>query len=106
MTWAPTHMTYGYNNRSAMLRLPQSRFCIENRAADMCMNPYLSLGMTAAAMTEGIVNKYLPGDPLNQDLYSMSEEAITNSGGEARSRAQERSTIGPSGGFSDERALG
>ena len=46
----------------------------------MCMNPYLSLGMTAAAMTEGIVNKYLPGDPLNQDLYSMSEEAITNSG--------------------------
>ena len=80
VTWAPTHMTYGYNNRSAMLRLPQSRFCIENRAADMCMNPYLSLGMTAAAMTEGIVNKYLPGDPLNQDLYSMSEEAITNSG--------------------------
>ena len=80
VTWAPTHMTYGYNNRSAMLRLPQSRFCIENRAADMCMNPYLSLGMTAAAMTEGIVKKYLPGDPLNQDLYSMSEEAITNSG--------------------------
>ena len=25
VTWAPTHMTYGYNNRSAMLRLPQSQ---------------------------------------------------------------------------------
>ena len=80
VTWAPTHMTYGYNNRSAMLRLPQSRFCIENRAADMCMNPYLSLGMTAAAMTEGVVNGYSPGEPLNQDLYEMSEEALVNSG--------------------------
>jgi len=80
VTWAPTHMTYGYNNRSAMLRLPQNRFCIENRAADMCMNPYLSLGMTAAAMTEGIVKEYSPGEPLNQDLYEMTEEDITNSG--------------------------
>ena len=80
VTWAPTHMTYGYNNRSAMLRLPQSRFCYENRAADMCMNPYLSLGMTAAAMTEGVVNGYSPGDPLNQDLYEMSEEALVSSG--------------------------
>ena len=31
-TWAPTHVTYGPNNRSAMLRLPQNRYCIENRA--------------------------------------------------------------------------
>ena len=37
-TWAPTHMAYGQNNRSAMLRLPQSRFAIENRAADMCIS--------------------------------------------------------------------
>jgi glutamine synthetase len=73
-------MTYGYNNRSAMLRLPQSRFCIENRAADMCMNPYLALGMTTAAMTEGVVNQYSAGAPLNQDLYEMNEEAIKNSG--------------------------
>ena len=79
-TWAPTHMTYGYNNRSAMLRLPQSRFAIENRAADMCMNPYLSLGMTTAAMVEGVLNKYDPGKPLNQDLYIMSDEAIAAAG--------------------------
>lgn len=80
VTWAPTHMTYGYNNRSAMLRLPQSRFCIENRAADMCMNPYLGLGMTAAAMVEGAVQKYNPGEPLNQDLYAMTEEQLAASG--------------------------
>ena len=80
VTWAPTHMTYGYNNRSAMLRLPQSRFCIENRAADMCMNPYLSLGMSTAAIVEGIVNSYDAGEPLNQDLYSMSDTDIERSG--------------------------
>ena len=80
VTWAPTHMTYGYNNRSAMLRLPQSRFCIENRAADMCMNPYLALGMTAAAMTDGVVNLYDPGEPLNADLYSLTPEEIARSG--------------------------
>lgn len=80
VTWAPTHMTYGYNNRSAMLRLPQSRFCIENRAADMCMNPYLALGMTAAAMIEGIVKGYDPGKPLNQDLYSMTQDELAASG--------------------------
>jgi glutamine synthetase len=76
VTWAPTHMTYGHNNRSAMLRLPQSRYCIENRAADMCMNPYLALGMTVAAMVEGVVNQYEAGNPLNEDLYSMSEEQL------------------------------
>ena len=30
VTWAPTYITYGFNNRSAMLRLPQARFAIEN----------------------------------------------------------------------------
>lgn len=74
LTWAPTHMTYGNNNRSAMVRLPQTRFCIENRASDMCMNPYLALGLTTAAMVDGVVNKVDPGKPVNRDLYSMSDE--------------------------------
>ena len=70
-TWAPTHITYGHNNRSAMLRLPQNRFCIENRAADMCMNPYLGLGMSLAASVDGIVNKIDPGPSADEDLYVM-----------------------------------
>jgi len=72
-TWAPTHMAYGSNNRSAMLRLPQSRFAIENRAADMCMNPYMSLGMMLAAQVEGLVNKLDPGPSLDEDLYVMDD---------------------------------
>jgi len=72
-TWAPTHMAYGKNNRSAMLRLPQSRYAIENRAADMCMNPYLGLGMMLAASVDGIVNKISPGKSLDEDLYVMDD---------------------------------
>ncbi len=73
-TWAPTHITYGHNNRSAMLRMPQNRYCIENRAADMCMNPYLSLGMSLAASVDGIVNKMDPGPSADTDLYVLSEK--------------------------------
>jgi len=72
VTWAPTHITYGVNNRSAMLRLPQARFAIENRAVDMCVNPYLSLAMHAAASLEGIRQKLDPGPALNKSLYDMS----------------------------------
>ncbi len=79
-TWAPTHMAYGMNNRSAMLRLPQSRFCIENRAADMCMNPYLSFSLSIAAMSYGMDNRSHPGEPLNQDLYVMSDAQLNDSG--------------------------
>ena len=73
-TWAPTHITYGHNNRSAMLRMPQNRFCIENRAADMCMNPYLSLGMSLAASVDGVVNKMDPGPSSDTDLYLLDEK--------------------------------
>ena len=79
-TWAPTHMTYGNNNRSAMLRLPQNRFCIENRASDMCLNPYLALAMTTAAAVRGVIDGTDPGPPFNQDLYVATGEDIRSGG--------------------------
>ena len=75
-------MTYGMNNRSCMLRLPQNRFCIENRAADMCMNPYLSLGMTTAATVAGVTEAIDPGPSLDKDLYQLTDEEIRASGGQ------------------------
>jgi len=38
-SWAPVLVAWGKNNRSAMLRLPGNRHCIENRAVDMSVNP-------------------------------------------------------------------
>ncbi|MEM7207465.1 MAG: glutamine synthetase [Pseudomonadota bacterium] len=80
VTWAPTNITYGNNNRSAQFRLPQNRFCIENRAADMCMNVYLSLGITLAATMEGIAEQIDPGEPSNFDLYALSDEEMAERG--------------------------
>jgi glutamine synthetase len=74
VTWAPTHITYGVNNRSAMLRFPQARFAIENRAVDMCVNPYLGLAMTCAVSLKGINEQIDPGPPLSKSLYDLTAE--------------------------------
>jgi glutamine synthetase len=80
VTWAPTNITYGHNNRSAQFRLPQNRYCIENRAADMTMNVYLALSMTMSAAVEGIEKKIHPGDPTDQDLYNMTDSEFKKLG--------------------------
>lgn len=80
LTWAPTHMCYGNNNRSAMLRLPQTRKAIENRAADMSLNPYLALAMTMGASLEGVVSRLDPGKPVNKPLYDMTPGELAEAG--------------------------
>jgi len=79
-TWAPTNITYGHNNRSAQFRLPQNRYCIENRAADMTMNVYLALAMTSSATLEGIEDKIDPGKATDRDLYQMTEDEFKKLG--------------------------
>ena len=73
LTWAPTHITYGHNNRSAMIRLPQRRKAIENRACDMSVNAYLALAMTVAASVEGLEDRLDPGPPLDRPAYDLTE---------------------------------
>lgn len=80
VTWAPTNITYGHNNRSAQFRLPQSRHCIENRAADMTMNVYLALAMTLTAAVEGIEAETDPGPPTDRDLYAMTDRDFAELG--------------------------
>ena len=81
VTWAPTHITYGHNNRSAMLRLPQARFAIENRATDMTMNAYLSMAMTVAAGLEGIRDNIDPGPPTEISTYDAASTATLAAAG-------------------------
>lgn len=76
VTWAPTHICYGENNRSAMFRLPQPRRAIENRASDMSINAYLGLAMTGAATLEGLTRRKHPGAPVNRSLYDLSRDEI------------------------------
>lgn len=80
VTWAPTNITYGHNNRSAQFRLPQSRYCIENRAADMTQNIYLTLAMTLSAALEGMEQAIDPGPATDRDLYQMTAEDFEAAG--------------------------
>lgn len=72
ISWAPVLTAYGKNNRSAMLRLPLNRYCIENRSPDMSVNAYLAAAVQLAAGLEGIEQKLDPGEPLNENCYNLS----------------------------------
>jgi glutamine synthetase len=80
LTWAPTHVTYGHNNRSAMIRLPQRRNAIENRACDMAVNAYLALAMTVGASLEGLERGIDPGRPLDRPAYDLTEDDMRELG--------------------------
>ncbi len=79
-SWAPVLVAWGKNNRSAMLRLPGNRQCIENRAVDMSVNPYLAAAITLAAGLDGIENELDPGAPLNDDLYRRGTKELKAAG--------------------------
>ncbi len=74
VSWAPVLKGYGNNNRSAMLRLPMSRPVIENRSPDMSCNPYLTAAIHLAAGMEGMSSGIDPGEPLNMNLYEMTDD--------------------------------
>jgi glutamine synthetase len=73
MSWAPVLRCYGRNNRSAMLRLPMNRYCVENRAPDISTNFYLTAAFSLAAGMEGITRAADPGAPWNENLYALVE---------------------------------
>lgn len=79
-SWAPVLVAWGKNNRSAMLRLPGNRYCVENRAVDMSTNPYLSAAISLAAGLDGIERELDPGEPLNDDLYRRGRKELKLAG--------------------------
>lgn len=80
VSWAPVLAAYGQNNRSAMLRLPLNRYCVENRAPDMSVNPYLAAAYHLAAGLEGIERELDPGEPLNDNLYGRTRRQLKAEG--------------------------
>lgn len=73
-SWAPTKISYGHNNRSCMLRLPDNRPAIENRSVDAAANTYLTAAFMLAAGLEGIRDGIDPGQP--QDTVSYTDDRI------------------------------
>jgi glutamine synthetase len=54
-----------------MMRLPDGRSCVENRATDPSCNMYLGLAMSLAAGLDGIERDLDPGEPQTESLYGM-----------------------------------
>jgi glutamine synthetase len=68
-TWAPNTVTYGGNNRTHMVRIPDSgRF--ELRLMDGAANPYLMQAGILAAGLDGAANQRDPGKRLDIDMYT------------------------------------
>ncbi len=69
-TWSPIWISYGYNNRTQMLRIPGPGR-IEDRTIDGSCNPYLAAAAVLAAGLDGIENGLDAGEPNSENLYSI-----------------------------------
>jgi glutamine synthetase len=78
-TWAPAYATYGGNNRTQMLRVPDAGR-VENRTCDGSANPYLALTVLLAAGLDGIDRNLDPGEPSQDNLYTLSDEEVAARG--------------------------
>ena len=78
-TWAPAYATYGGNNRTQMLRVPEAGR-VENRAVDGSANPYLAMAAQLAAGLDGIDRGLDPGEPNKDNLYLLSADEVGGRG--------------------------
>jgi glutamine synthetase len=78
-TWSPVWISYGYNNRTQMLRIPAPGR-IEDRTVDGSCNPYLAAAAVLASGLDGVANGLDAGEPNSENLYSFSYEELTARG--------------------------
>jgi len=75
---APVYVSWGRQNRSALLRVPSFKNAtscrVEYRTPDPATNPYLSLSAMLGAGLAGIKDKLDLGNPIEEDIYTMSKE--------------------------------
>jgi glutamine synthetase len=74
-TWSPVWISYGYNNRTQMLRIPAPGR-VEDRTVDGSTNPYLAATVILAAGIDGIENRIDPGEPNSENLYSIPYDEL------------------------------
>jgi glutamine synthetase len=74
-TWSPVWISYGYNNRTQMLRIPAPGR-VEDRTVDGSCNPYLAAAVILAAGIDGIENRIDPGEPNSENLYAIPHDEL------------------------------
>jgi len=78
---APVNLVMSARNRSAGIRIPMysnnpKTKRLEFRCPDPTCNGYLAWTAMLMAAIDGIRNKIDPGEPLDRDIYEMSEEEL------------------------------
>lgn len=77
---APAYISWGTRNRSALVRVPEYKpgkeksVRVEFRSPDPACNPYLAFAVMLAAGLKGIEEKLEPPEPVEVDVYRLSEE--------------------------------
>ncbi len=80
---APVYISWANRNRSALIRVPSGREMktrLELRNPDPAGNPYLQFAVMLAAGLDGISKKIEPPEPVEQNIFAMSEEERTKRG--------------------------
>lgn len=73
---APVYIAWSERNRSPLVRVPIARkegTRAELRSPDPSCNPYLAFAVILEAGMDGIKNQVDPGEPINKNIYTMSE---------------------------------
>ncbi|MDX6579884.1 MAG: glutamine synthetase [Gaiellales bacterium] len=78
-TWSPVWISYGYNNRTQMLRIPGPGR-IEDRTIDGSANPYLAAAAILAAGLDGIEKGLDAGEPNSENLYTVGYDELRSRG--------------------------
>jgi len=77
---APVYLSWARRNRSDLVRVPEyqpgkeNATRIEYRSPDPACNPYLAFAVMLAAGLEGIEKEYPCPEPVEENVYEMSEE--------------------------------
>ena len=74
---APVYIAWSERNRSPLVRVPIAKkegTRAELRSPDPSCNPYLAFAVILKAGIDGIKNQIDPGEPINKNIYTMSEE--------------------------------
>src|SRR5690606_16483714 len=68
-TWAPNAVSYSGNNRTHMIRIPDSGR-LELRLLDGSTNPYLAQAAILLLGCDGMRNRRDPGERLDSNMYT------------------------------------
>jgi glutamine synthetase len=77
---APVYLSWARRNRADLIRVPEYKpgqekaTRIEFRSPDPACNPYLAFSVMLAAGLEGIEKEYEVPDPIEENVYEMTEE--------------------------------